>query len=490
MRQGRCKVKKLSFILAFAFIAAIIPFYGCKQVETERTVYTVSAVFDGKDSLSAEMTVDYYNNTQTEITALKFNLYPNAFRKEAKRRPYLAQHAVKAFPNGISYGGITIENCFYGDEVAEWEICGEDDNILVLYLKKGVFPAERAKVAVHFKITLPSAALRFGFADGRVNLGNWYPILCAWADQGFYECEYYPIGDPFYSEVADYNIKLTVPGEYIVASGGECVMTEVGETATTYTYLLENHRDIAFVLSKDFNVNARKTGDVTINYYYVDGDPNLVLDVAEQSLNLYSQLFGVYPYPTLTIAQTPFIQGGMEFPSLVYIADGLDDGQTVEVVAHEIAHQWWYATVGNNQLEHAFLDEGLAEYSTVLFYENNPAYGVTYEDCINNKIEEYRAFCGVYEQLNGSVDTAMIRNLDKYGGEYGYVEICYCKSALMFDGFRESVGDAKFFKGLKKFYEDNLFEVAAPQDLIAAFERVGCDAEGYFNAWIEGKVVI
>jgi hypothetical protein len=106
---------------------------------------------------------------------------------------------------------------------------------------------------------------------------------------------------------------------------------------------------------------------------------------------------------------------------------------------------------------------------------------------VDAKTAEYRAFCGVYEQLVGKVNTRMARNLMDFKGEYEYVQIAYVKSFLMLDGFRSSVGDARFLKGLKRLYQRGAFSIVGPEHLISSFNFVGCDAEGYFTSWIEGK---
>jgi aminopeptidase N len=66
----------------------------------------------------------------------------------------------------------------------------------------------------------------------------------------------------------------------------------------------------------------------------------------------------------------------MEYPALVMISDNIGEHISYEeVIVHEVAHQWWYSLVGNDQINYGFLDEGLTEYSTILFFENNPEYG-------------------------------------------------------------------------------------------------------------------
>jgi len=464
---------------------------GCNVAEKEKTVYNISAKFDGEKVIDAKMQVDYFNNTETEITELKFNLYPNAFREDAKLKPVPVQSMAQAYPNGVSYGGIEITNCAQDGEIIGFEISGVDSNILVLCLKNGVFPSERTILEINFTSTLPNCKLRYGYFNGVVNLGNWYPVLCVHESAGFYECTYSSVGDPFYSEVSDYNVNITVPGEYTVASGGECLKTVVDGNITTYSFTFENVRDVAFCLSKDFEVFAGNTGDIDIYFYYTECD--FVGDVGEaieRAIDVYSNLFGEYSYDVITVVETPFLQGGMEYPQLVYVSDALGKEDFITATVHEVAHQWWYATVGNNQCEYAFLDEGLAEYSTLLFYENYPEYGVERDEIVNAKTTEYHAFYGVFDQLTGKVNTKMQRNLSGFSGEYEYVEISYVKSILMFDGFRESVGDKKFFKGLKRYYEDLKFKLATPDHLISSFEKSGCDAQGYFYSWIDGKVII
>lgn len=481
-------MKKLIALLMIIVLA--FPFVSCGREKAGSTVYTITATMNGNYTIDADMTVDYYNDTDTEITSLRFNLFPVAFREGAKFPPVQPASELKAYPNGKSYGGIEIISCKEGGSAASWSVEGNDENVLAVCLKDGVFPEERREVSVKFKVTVPNAKLRLGYYGDIVNLGNWFPILCVHGDSGFYECDYSPVGDPFYSETADFHITLSVPGEYTVASGGTCVSTDVGGELTTYVYEMENFRDAAFVIGKNLNVSSTG-GEIPVNYYYAECEnPSAITGAAELAIETFSELFGEYPFGSLTVVSTPFVQGGMEFPGIVYISDALPIDDAIAAAVHETAHQWWYAAVGNNQWECAFLDEGLAEYSTVLFYENNPSYGITREEMMREKYDEYRAFYGVFQQLVHEVDTSMGRKLDEFSGEYEYVEIAYVKSSVMLDEFRKGVGDARFFRGLKKFYRDNKFGIASPDDLIAAFNGAGCDAEGFFRGWIDGKVVL
>jgi aminopeptidase N len=317
-------------------------------------------------------------------------------------------------------------------------------------------------------------------------------MLCVYSEtDGFYECLYYSNGDPFYSQTADYKVSLTLSESLVVASAGELVKAKTENGVQTVEYKLENARSFSMVLSKEFECVTDTTTGVRINYYYyADANPKQSLEYAVKSMKYFNQTFGEYPYSTFSVVQTKFVQGGMEYPTLVMISDALEPNSYGEVIVHETAHQWWQTTVGNNQIEYGFLDEGLAEYSVVLFFENHPEYSMTRESLIKSAETTYKVFCSVYDKLFGSVDTTMLRSLGEYTSEYEYVNIAYIKTCIMYDYLRKTVGEDLFFKGLKRYYQDNKFGIATPSDLVGAFEKSGCSANGFFQSFFDGKEII
>jgi aminopeptidase N len=180
----------------------------------------------------------------------------------------------------------------------------------------------------------------------------------------------------------------------------------------------------------------------------------------------------------------------MEYPALCMISDSLDSDTAVYTIAHEVAHQWWYAGVGSDQLLNAWQDEGLAEYSALLFFENHPAYSFTRTGLISTATKAYRSYFSVYNQLFGKVDTSMKRNLSSYAGDYEYVNIAYNKGMLLFEYLRQSIGDTKFLQGLKSYYAGNLFKIATPDDLFLCYTQGGDDLQGFFDSFLNGKIII
>ena len=479
--------KSIAIFAAATLTLAALPLAACsKNKQTEHSKYVISAAYDSqKNCLTGTTDFTFYNSTDNEIGDLQFNLWGNAYRKEAKFRPL--DTSSKAYYSGASYGAQTVEKV---EGCAGWEITGEDQNILNVTLNEPVFPEQSVKVSITYTLDLAKVNHRTGVTRDTVNLGNFYPVLCAYSQEGFVNAPYYSNGDPFVSECADYDVTFTLPREYAAATSGKEVSLDYAGDLATARYELKNARDFAAVLSNKFKTVSREVNGCEVSVYYCgDSEPAKQLDAACESLEYFSNTFGSYEYPTLSVVLTPLSVSGMEYPALTMIDSGLGEADSVYTVAHENAHQWWYAMVGSDQLNCAWQDEGLAEYSTVCFFEHYPAYGFTRTAALGSAIKAYRAYYSVYNQIFGKVDTSMTRNLGDFASDYEYVNISYNKGLLMFESVRTAMGDKKFFKALNAYCKDAKFKIASPENLIAHFTSLH-DVEGLIAGYIEGKVVI
>ena len=344
---------------------------------------------------------------------------------------------------------------------------------------------------IGFIVKLAEVNHRTGVTKHTVNLGNFYPILCGLEGGGFVETVYYSDGDPFLSDCADYRVTFTAPKDFVVASTGEIIEERTLESKKVHTMSALNVRDFALVLSEDFRIATTKVGETTLSYYYYDDiSPIKTLDLVEESFTFYEKTFGEYPYPTYAVVQTGFCFGGMEYPCLVMVSDSLVKEGQARVIAHETAHQWWYGVVGSNQIEEAWQDEGLAEYSTLLFFDAYEKYGFTREGLVREALEEYRSYYDVYGSVLGRADTRMSRSLKEFISDYEYKCIAYDKGVLLWDTLRKSVGEKKLLSGLRRYYSTYRFQTATPQDLIGCFEKTGLDVGGFFESFLEGKAIL
>lgn len=478
-------------LLAILFLFSSLSVFAACKTKDSLCSYVITADYDPDAGiLTGKLDFGYVNDTENEISVLAFNLFPNAYREGAAYEPVSSVYHATAYYDGESYGDMTVKDVT-GCE--RWEVGGADRNILYVYLAESVFPDERAEISVDFTVTLAKINHRTGITEKMVNLCNFYPVLCAYDEgKGFYECVYYSDGDPFYSECADYTVSISVPVGYAVfASASAKGVQKDGKI--TYRYTLSKARDFAMTVAKEGEVKtlSGEADDVKVHYvYYEDSAPQDTLDIVCKAVSWFSEKFGKYAYENYTVVETGFCYGGMEYPGMVLISDGLSRENYLYTAVHETAHQWWYAMVGNNQLEHAWMDEGLAEYSTALFYDAHADYGVTAEQLVNTALTGYKAYFSIYNQIFGENDTRMSRSLDTFISEYEYVNLTYNKGVLLFDALRESIGDSRFFSGLKNYCGEYKFRVAEPSDMISCFKKTGVDVEGLFDSFVSGKAVI
>lgn len=482
--------KIVSIALAASCAAgAVVVAAGCEKTEKTGGRYEITAEYVPETATLAGTTkLSFENEGENEISVLKFQLYPNAYRKDALYKPVSKARENAAYYKGESYGEMVISSV---NGAKNWEVMGEDENILYAYLERSLYPGDKVVLDIGYLLKLANVNHRTGVTEKTVNLGNFFPILCGEKDGGFCETAYYSDGDPFLSDIAEYKVTLKAPKEYEVAATGEIVSERTLESKKEYVFEAENVRDFALVLSDKYRTVETKVGETTVSYrYYADEKAEETLALAAEAFAYYEKTFGEYPYATYTLAQTGLCAAGMEYPRLSMLSDALDGAEKYRAIAHETAHQWWYGVVGSDQLENAWQDEGLAEYSALSFFEENGHYGVSRETAIAEALGEYRSYYDVYGSVLGRTDTRMSRHLKEYLSDYEYKCLAYDKAAVMFDTLRKSVGDKKFFGALKRYYADNRYKTASPEDMIAAFEKAGLDVQGFFDSFLQGKAIL
>lgn len=473
------------FVFLFVFIFALPLFLvGCGG-QVQLSSYDIVCEYDENSyTLTCEQNVNYVNNSNNTLNEICFFLYPNSFKEIAVSNAYYD----RAYPNGDSFGDIEIKSVKIGDKDAEFNI--ENEAILNVILFSDLFPNESIEINLSYVVNLANVNHRLGYGDNTVNFGNFYPILCVY-DDGFVKNSFASNGDPFYSDIANYNVQITFPSNYTLATSGEVLRSTNENSKTTTEIKGEKLRDFCFVLSTKFVVISKTINDVNVNYYYYD-DENAeeYLTLACEVIEEFSSSFGDYPYKNVNVVKTNFCFGGMEYPNLVYISDEIADAETYRyVIVHELAHQWWYSLVGNNEYEEAWLDESLTEYSTALFFERHD-YGLNYDDIIAGADSTYRLFVDVYSNVLGDVDESMNRNLGEFETEPEYVNCVYTKGVLMYDSLRKTLGDSKFFKCLKDYFENFRYKNASGADLINSFSSSSHrNLEGYFSSWLNGEVI-
>ncbi len=481
--------KKITAIILSAAVATVSLAACSSETPTENTRYSIEATLSDDYVLTASVTCDYVNNTDVPLDELWFHLYPNAYREGATVKPISEQDVNAAYPNGMSYSVMNIAQVKVNGNPIDTVIAGTDENVLTVPLGLTIDPTESVTVSIDYDVKLPNVKHRFGYTANSVNLCNFYPIACVYRDGAFVADPYYSTGDPFFSECADYSVKLTAPEKYTGAFTGTVDSQQTADGVTCYNVKADNVRDFGAVFGVYEKMSGLAGSTIVNYYYYADSAPEKSLNTSIDALTTFGDMFGEYPYPEYTVVQTSFLHGGMEYPCLSLISDKYTGDAYSDIIVHETAHQWWYGAVGNDEVKYAWLDEGMAEYSTMMFYEQNTeGYAYTFNGKRADALNAYTLYCETYKN-NGLGDTSMTRAVCDYDNATEYSYMTYVKGALMLDDIRNTVGDTAFKNGLKKYYSDMKFKIAEPQDIIGAMEKAsGRKLSALFDTWLDGNI--
>lgn len=480
-------------------IVSMSVFAGCttvrllRRVSKNLTTYSMDVVFcDDEKKLSVVQQVEYVNNTSCNLTYLCFNLYGMAFSENATIKPYSKTKIDECFPNGVNYGDMIIKAVAVDNRNVDVLLVGEDNNALKVELINELKKNERVDITIEYELYLANCAHRLGYNAGKVNLGNWYPIVAVFENGEFNIEPYYSNGDPFYSEVANYDVSIAYSESYTLLSTGNLIYEDQGSGVKKSSYSALAVRDFAMVLLSDAEIRTGVIEDVEVSVFSSAGDENIdiYLETAKRSIQLFGELYGRYPYKSLNVVFTDFYQGGMEYPNLVYISTSIKDlTETKKVIVHEIAHQWWYGIVGNNEISDAWFDEGLAEYSTLLYFENYVDEGVDSRKLIDDAVTSYELYLDVIKSLNLGINYSMELSLDEYSTEYEYVYMIYVKGLLFFQELRNVLGDEEFFECLKNIYDEYKFKIINKEKFILIIEETsGMVVTELIEGWLSGRV--
>ncbi len=234
-----------------------------------------------------------------------------------------------------------------------------DPTTLVVRTAHPLASGQAITVSMPFRLRLPGPALdRLSRHGSAVRLGSFFPILAWEAGVGWdTDPPTSSLAEASSSPTADFDVRVSAPpGAAIVASG---VATGPGRFTATAV------RDFALAVG-GFDVAttvAHAPNPIRVVAAVQHGQAASAADVARRAraaLEALAARFGPYPWPELHLAVVPDLgRSGIEYPTMIFLgAAGIDRDTT-----HEVAHQWFYSLVGNDQARDPVLDEGLATYA-------------------------------------------------------------------------------------------------------------------------------
>lgn len=433
--------------------------------------YEIQVEFRPNDkSYLANQKTTYINNTGEDLKEIYFHLYPRAY-SSIKTAPILFE-SQKLKENYIT-GSMEIENLKINKKDMDFKIGGVTDTILRIPLDNLLKPKESVEIYMEYSVRLPQNIDRFGFGEDIFNFGNWYPVLAVYDDKGWNLDPYYSLGDPFYSDMANYKVQITTPKDIVVASSGNILSEKIKGDKKTYNIEGKLIRDFAWIASPSFKIKEIEARDTIIKLYSLEEDPEIEefsLEAGKSSIEIFNRIFGKYPYGQYSIVMTEF-PTGMEYPGLVFIGKDFFHkhykAQLETVIVHETAHQWWYGVVGNDQIDEAWLDEALATYSEIIYMaekygeEAGKAY---YDYSLETSYE--------YGKDIISKDKKIVKSLDRFNGWDDYGLLVYTKGAMFLGEIEKDFGKEVLYDILNKYYSKYKFHIAKTEDFLKICEEI------------------
>lgn len=268
----------------------------------ESNQYTIDVIFDDESKrMMCNQNLVYVNKTGKDIDKIYLHIYPNAFSKR-EYAPFEKSEMNEAYPNGFNEGYIDIKNILNNSEKLSYSIDGDKNDILEINLGKALKDKEKISIDLKYTIKIPNCLGRFGYGDSTINVTNWFPIACVYDDRGWNLKSYESVGDPFYSDTSDFNVKILIPRKYDVGSTGKIINEKHDSEKIFYEIEAKNVRDFAFILSDEFDIYTDYFKGVLISTYNLDSDfSEYATEVAKDSIKIFSDLFGDYPYDTYSV---------------------------------------------------------------------------------------------------------------------------------------------------------------------------------------------
>ena len=440
-------------------------------VELDRTTqyHMEITIADDFNTVEGRELILYTNNETVPLDAIYLRLFPNISGGDVQ-------------VHSVTITGDTIEPVYESQRSA-----------VRLPLATPLPPGESLEIGLEFEVSIPREMGGnyglFGYFDGYLVLDTFYPMVPAYDEDGWQRQATPPNGDPTYNDASLYVVQVHAPaGVTLLATGVEVDRREQ-DGLQHVTFASGLARDFYLAAAPDLEVLERQVDGTTVRSYAPAENrehAELALEVGVNALKSFETHFGPYPYPEMELIGTPMQALGIEYPGVMGIRLGLyDENGSLDgiptsiymesTVAHEVAHQWFYNLVGNNQVEEPWLDEALAQYATYLYYQD--AYGPS-------AAAGLRASWDDRWDRTEQADIPIGMPADEYqGAEYG--SIVYGRGPIFIEALSEAMGQESFERFLLVYVKQHAWGTASTESFMALAEaECACELSTLFDEWV------
>ncbi|MCP4542193.1 MAG: M1 family metallopeptidase [Chloroflexi bacterium] len=423
----------------------------------------------------------------------------------------------RLFPNTAN--GVAVVEAIQVDGQDAEPVHEFHDSAIRVPLLVALQPGESVDIQMDFEVRVPQVLGGhyglFGYAGNVLALEEFYPVIPVYDDEGWNVETPSPNGDITYLDSSFYLVRVTAPADLVVVASGVEIGRAYESENQVLTFAAGPVRDFYLAAGDGFTVVSKTVGETTINSYALPkgaSKAKFALRVARDALKSFNERLGTYPYTELDIVSTSMMALGMEYPGVVAISRNFydrsdqgvvsvipelagDDGslfgnnryQVAEVlprdmfemvIAHEVGHQWFYNSVGNDQIDEPWLDESITQYITGLYYLDSDgrfAFKVWLGEMDSrwNRVSREDIPIG----LPVRAYTRM---------EYG--AIVYGRGPLFIEALAKEMGQRTFDEFLRDYSESHKWGIGTGDAFRQLAERhCQCDLSALFEEWVYEK---
>jgi hypothetical protein len=501
-------MRRFLFLIALAAALCAARRAAAEDYFQQFVRYAIHCRLDARNHmLTGTERIVYTNNSPDTLAKFYLHLYPNAFRSKntALMKDYARRFNKTFLDLPEKYRGyLDIFEVKIDDTEATPVV---DETVAEFTLPHPLPPGGTMEVTLRFEEKIRRQFERAGYRGNQYDLAQWYPKVAVYDDKGFH-AEKLREGE-YYGEFGTFDVWIDVPAGYVVAATGVLEEGDAGWTLNrpggrkrgftaekeseykTVHFHAENVHDFAWNASPDFAVQDTTWKDVGIQSFFDSDneewkDSTLVHGV--RAAEWLSERVGLYPYPRMSLVQC-LMDGGMEYPMLV-----MDSDVSESLVIHEVAHNWFYGLLANDENAEAWLDEGFA--TAHMRWYLTGRYG-PYGD--KKEWNWYQKVTPQYTLVGDTRRSVVPLLREGYGERIAtpaaefkndYFTTVYDQASLMFDALRYVVGDEDFDKILKEYFERWKFKhVNEARFQTVCEEASGMDLAWFFEEWLHTRKI-
>jgi len=506
--------------LFFAFtIYAQTPEYWQQEVN-----YSIEVTLDDNEhTLEGQVEMAYTNNSPDDLDFIYIHLWPNAYKN---RQTAFAKQKLESGSTKFHYALPSERGYIDSLDFTAWGktcqlVFENEQDYAKLMLPSPLKSGETTLLKTPFYVKIPESFSRLGHVEQSYQLTQWYPKPAVYDAQGWHPMPYLDQGE-FYSEYGCFDVKITLPSNYVVGATGDLqtqseidflnklaektakidsfgMDTEFPPTADnfkTLNYTQCDVHDFAWFADKRFHVLKGKATlpdtnrEVTLWAMFTDFEAELwknSIEYLHDGTMFYSARVGEYPYNQVTAVQSALSAGaGMEYPTITVIGESYDAEALEDVIVHEVGHNWFYGQLGSNERTDPWMDEGFNSYYDQRYkrekypdlqFKIPPPFGALVKP---NKLPSRDVWEMGYQWKARKHRCQAIgcHSADFTDSNYGLV--AYMKTAIALDYLAAYLGQKKFDDIMHKYYLAYEFKHVHPVDVKAFFEAETKKELGWF----------